>query len=80
MELAPLTHTQEALETKLAIVLEGVSENWQMNILQIRGCPTRVKVTLEGYGTVDAAAISLSPNQARHLATQIIEILGRDAN
>jgi hypothetical protein len=36
-----------------------------MNVLQIRGCPTRVKVILDGYGTVDAPAISLTPNEER---------------
>ena len=63
-------------EAALAIVLEDVSEKWQMNVLQFRGCPTRIRVTLDGYGTVDAPAISLTPNQARHLALQITEILG----
>jgi hypothetical protein len=46
-----------------------------MKVLQIRGCPTRIKVILDGYGTVDAPAISLTPNQARRLATQIAELL-----
>jgi hypothetical protein len=68
--------TDEARDTALAVVLEGVSEKWQMNVLQIRGCPTRVKVILDGVGTVDAPPISLTPHQARHLATQITEILG----
>ncbi len=61
-------------DTALAIVLKGVSETWQVNVLQIRGYPTRVSVTLDGYGTVDAPAIALSPGQARHLASQITEI------
>jgi hypothetical protein len=46
---------------------------------QIRECPTPVKVFLDGYGTVDALAISLRPNQARHPATQITEILGPES-
>jgi hypothetical protein len=76
MDLAPKTTCESASDTALAIVLEGVSEKWQMNVLQIRGCPTRVKVMVDGYGAVDAPAIALTPDQARHLATQITEILG----
>jgi hypothetical protein len=68
-------HAEKARDTELAIVLEGVSERWQMNVLQIRGCPMHVNVKLDGYGTIDAPAISLTPKQARHLATQITEIL-----
>jgi hypothetical protein len=78
MEMPAQARSEEGLDTALAIVLEGVSEKWQMNVLQIRGCPTRVKVTLDGYGTLDAPAISLTPSQARHLATQITEILGTE--
>ena len=78
MKLPIPTPSQEARDTALAIVLEGVSEKWQMNVLQIRGRPTRIKVILDGYGTVDASAISLSPTQARHLAAQITELLGRE--
>ena len=76
LKLTAQTRIEETPDSALAIVLEGVSEKWQMNILQIRGWPSRVSVTLEGYCTVDAPAISLTPNQARHLATQITEILG----
>ncbi len=76
MKLPLPKHLENSREKALAVVLEGVSERWQMNVLQIRGCPTRVKVILDGYGTVDAPAISLTPNQARHLARQITEILG----
>jgi hypothetical protein len=76
METPTHTRPEEIADTALAIVLDGVSEKWQMNVLQIRGCPTRVSVTLDGYGTVEAPAIRLRPAQARRLATQIIEILG----
>jgi hypothetical protein len=61
---------------RLAIVLDGVPERWQMNVLQIRGYRTRAKVDVEGYGPVDSPAIRLTPSQARHLATQITELLG----
>jgi hypothetical protein len=70
------THTGTAPDGPLAIVLEGVSERWQMNVLQIRGCLTTVKVTLDGYGSVEAPAISLTTSQARDLAIRITEILG----
>lgn len=76
MEVAAKIIFESASETALAIVLEGVSEKWQMNVLQIRGCPTQVKVVVDGYGAVDTPAIALTPDQARHLATQISEILG----
>jgi len=66
----------KAHETALAIVLEGAPERWQTNVLQIRGSPVRVNVELDGHGTIDAPAISLSPQQARRLAAQITEILG----
>jgi hypothetical protein len=72
----PPIRLEETPDTAFAIVLEGVSEKWQMNVLQIRGCTTHIKVVLDGCGTVYAPAISLTPNQARHLATQITEILG----
>jgi len=47
-----------------------------MNVLHVRGCPTIVKVRVDGKGIVEAPAISLTPDQARHLATQITEIVG----
>ena len=61
---------------KLAIILDGVSEQWQMNVLQISGCCSSIKVSLEGYGIIEAPAIRLTQFQARHLATQITELLG----
>jgi hypothetical protein len=76
MEPPAKTRSEEVPDDTLAIVLEGVSEKWQMNVLQFRGCPTSVKVRVDGFGTVEAPAISLTPEQARHLATQITEILG----
>jgi len=62
----------------LAILLEGVSENWGMNVLQILGHPTLARVVIDGHGTVEAPAIRLSREQARHLATQIVELLGME--
>lgn len=76
MELPVKTYVEDSLDTALAVVLQNVSEKWQMNVLQIRGRPTRVKVVVDGYGTIDAPAISLTPNQARRLATRITELLG----
>ena len=60
----------------LVIVLEGVSERWQMNVLQFLGNLKSVEVKLDGHGTIEAPAILISPDQARHLATQITECLG----
>jgi len=66
-------------ELPLAIVLDGISEKWQMNVLQVRGCPTSIKVKVDGFGLIEAPAILLNVEQARHLATQIIELLGPEA-
>ena len=43
---------------------------------QILGRPGFAKVEVDGHGTIEAPAILLSQTQARHLATQIIELLG----
>ncbi|MBV8847498.1 MAG: hypothetical protein JO307_32205 [Bryobacterales bacterium] len=64
---------------KIAIVLDGVPERWQMNVLQIRGHRTVAEVSIEGHGTIEAPAIRLTPNQARHLAAQITELLGSES-
>jgi hypothetical protein len=61
-----------------AIVLNGVSDKWEMNVLQVRGLFKPVKVTVDGHGTVEAPAIVLRPTQARHLARQITELLGEE--
>jgi hypothetical protein len=66
----------EQLDLPFAILLQGVSEKWQKNVLQIRGSSSRVAVHVDGCGTIRVPAICLSPEQARHLATQITEILG----
>ena len=60
----------------LAIVLEGVRGDWQANVLQVLARPGSAEVTVEGHGVVQATAFSPSPDQARHLATQITELLG----
>ena len=69
---------QKDATVPLAVVLEGVSERWQMNVLQILGRPTSAKMKIDGYGTIAARAFVLSPAQARHLATQITELLGSE--
>ena len=68
--------SQLSHDGRIAIVLEGVSEKWQRNVIQIRGNAMRVSVELDGHGTINAPAISLTPDQALHLARQISEILG----
>lgn len=73
------TGTESTPAVPLAIILEGVSETWGMNVLQILGRPASAKVELEGLGTIEAPAIFLSQSQARHLATQIIELLGPES-
>ena len=65
-----------AERTLLAVVLEGVSTNWQKNVLQVLATPISVRVMVEGHGTVNPTAFAISQAQARHLATQITEILG----
>jgi hypothetical protein len=63
-------------EVPLAILLEGISEKWGMNVLQILGRPASARVEMDGHGMIDIPAILLSQSQARHLAAQIIELLG----
>jgi hypothetical protein len=75
-----IRHDDKSPAIAFAVVLDGVSERWQMNVLQVLACPTRAKVTVEGCGTIDAPAILLTPAQARHLATQITEILGPEGS
>ena len=70
------TDPRSTAEVPLAILLEGVSEKWGMNVLQILGRPASAKVEVDGHGTILAPAILLRQAQARHLATQIIELLG----
>jgi hypothetical protein len=60
----------------MAVVLDGVSQRWGMNVLQILARPSSAQVTIEGRGTVSAPALVLSKQQARDLARQIIEMLG----
>jgi hypothetical protein len=80
MESATTSSVQRPCLRKipLAIVLEGVSEKWQMNVLQVLATPTSANVVLEGRGPIDAIAFVLSQAQARHLATLITELLGSD--
>jgi hypothetical protein len=70
------TGPAKGCDVRLAIVLDGVSENWQNNVLPILGRPTIATIDIDGIGAVDAPAILLSKDQARHLATLITEILG----
>ena len=67
---------EEEPPVALAIVLEGVPERWQMNMLQILALRTSALVRVDGFGMIEAPAIVLTQDQARHLATQITEILG----
>jgi len=76
MQLPLSAEMRSHSDVPLAIVLDDVQEQWQTNVLQIRGRPDSASVKVDGYGTIVAAAFVLSPEQARHLATQIIEILG----
>jgi hypothetical protein len=77
MESANLQiQSEPAADYRFAIVVEGVSERWQMNVIQIRGHATRVTVELDGYGAISAPAVSLTRNQALHLARHIIDLVG----
>jgi hypothetical protein len=64
---------------RLAVVLEGVSTKWQMNVLQVLATPVSVQVEVDGYGTVFPIAYSISAEQARMLALQISEALRRES-
>jgi hypothetical protein len=67
----------ESADVRIAIVLDGVSDKWQTNILPVLGQQTVATLNVEGRGEIDAPAIRLSREQARHLATQITELLER---
>jgi len=71
-------HIAPCAEQKIpiAIVLDGVPDGWQMNVLQVLATSASALVTLDGPGTIRAPALLISPDQARHLATQIAELLG----
>jgi hypothetical protein len=45
-------------DAALAIILEGVSERWQMNVLQFRGCPASVAVKVDGYGVLEGLVLA----------------------
>jgi len=74
--LSACMNARLAGKVPLAVVLEGVSPKWQMNILQVLATPTSAPTTVEGHGIVQPLAFRISPDQARHLATQITELLG----
>jgi len=59
----------------LAVVVDGVSEKWNRNVLQIMAAPGRVHVEVAGHGVVTAPAFRLSRNQARRLAAEITHLL-----
>ncbi len=61
--------------TPFAIVLEGITARWQINVIQLPGALTRTKVALDGYGEIDSTALVLSKDQARRLAAEINELL-----
>lgn len=62
-------------DAPLAILLEGVPERWQMNVVQILGRQITAEVFVDGYGAICAPAFVLSEAQARRLAVQILETL-----
>ena len=70
------TGAENTRAVPLAVILQGMSQLWGMSVLQILGRPASAKVEIDGLGTIQAPAILLSQSQARHLATQIIELLG----
>jgi len=65
MELPIQTRSEKAADAALAIVLEGVSAKWQMNVLHVRGCPTIVKVRVDGKAIVEAPPRSRSRQTKR---------------
>ena len=73
--LASATERELGATTPFAIVLEGITTRWQINVIQLRGALTRTKVTLDGYGEIDATALVLSKDHARRLAAEINELL-----
>jgi hypothetical protein len=70
---------QDVESSRLAFMLEGVPAQWQMNVLQVLAKPAPLQVALEGQGDVDVIGYQITRDQARHLATQIAELLGTEA-
>jgi hypothetical protein len=60
----------------VALVLDGVSAKWQMNLIQMLATPTSLRVNVEGHGTVEPIAFVITQEQARLLVAQIIQTLG----
>ena len=53
----------------VAIVVDGVPDRWDQNIVQIMAAPGNV-LELAGHGVVTAAALRLSCYQARRLVAE----------
>ena len=62
----------------VAVVVDGVPEEWEQNVVQVMAAQGRVHVDIAGRGTVTAAAFRLSRDQARRLAVEITELLGSE--
>jgi len=60
----------------LAVVVDGVSEEWDQNVLQVMAAPGYVHVDMAGRGMVTATAFRLSRDQALRLAVEIRQLLG----
>jgi hypothetical protein len=63
----------------LAVVVDGASEDWDQNMLQVMAAPGRVHVDMAGYGMITATAFRLSRDQALRLAVEIAQLLGSGA-
>ena len=59
----------------VAIVLEGIKTKWQTHVIQVPGALTTAKVEVDGFGEIDATALVVTKDQARHLAAEIDELL-----
>ena len=62
----------------IAVVVEGVSEEWDQNVVQVMAAPGCVHVDMVGRGMVTATAFRLSRDQALRLAVEITQLLGSE--
>jgi hypothetical protein len=62
----------------LAVVVDGASEEWDQNVVQVMAAPGCVHVDMVGRGMVTATAFRLSRDQALRLAVEITQLLGSE--
>ena len=74
-------HLQESSAGRmlLAFIVEGASPMWDINVLQVLAKPaTSTRIAVDGRGVIEPTGYLITRDQARDLAIQINELLGRE--